>query len=274
MSQRSSAVTIILVSSIIITLVLAAGGFYLFQKEKLRTQELEVRIEDLNKKQAAAENELQNSKRQITQFQLKLDESKGQIQSLSADLELQKKDSQESQARLEQVKIDLAEQKQLRQDLEKKLGIAQDEIRRAMVQIKDMDSQKGLLEAKVKELESKSQEVELGKIVVTPDGSSMQQGKDEYAPASPVEKTPKGTQILGLQGKVLVVNKEYSFAVINLGAKDGVDVADEFSIFHDNKYLGEVKIEKVHDSMAAAGFLDSGMKDKVSEGDLVIQKVR
>jgi hypothetical protein len=51
-------------------------------------------------------------------------------------------------------------------------------------------------------------------------------------------------------------------------------VGDIFSIYHNNKDIGEVKVEKVHDSMAAAGFSASDIKDKVSEGDKVVQKVK
>jgi hypothetical protein len=62
--------------------------------------------------------------------------------------------------------------------------------------------------------------------------------------------------------------------VINLGTKDGISSGDVFSIYHNNKYVGDAKLEKVHDSMSAAGFLSEDIKDKVSEGDKVVQKVK
>jgi hypothetical protein len=142
-----------------------------------------------------------------------------------------------------------------------------------LVQIKTLNTQKDTLETKVNELEAKSQEVELGKIIVSPDDSLISGAKRFELPTVSVMpgKTP---QILGLEGKVLVINKEYNFVVINLGAKDGVAVGDEFSIFHINKFVGDVKIEKVHESMAAAGFQTSDLKDSITEGDKVVQKVR
>lgn len=272
MSRRGNVITIILIGLIIITLALAGGGFYLLQKEKLRTMDLESKLEVLNRKQLAAESELSKSRSLISDLQVKLDESKNQIQGLSSDLELQKRDNQESQAKMEQVKIDLAEQKQLRLDLEKKFNMAQDEIRKAMSQIRDLDSQKSVLDTKVKELEAKSQEVELGKIVVSPETPAGEPKHYEAPGFNAI--TEKASQLSGLKGKVLVINKEYNFVVINLGNKDGVDVGDQFSVFHNDNYLGDVKVEKVHDSMAAAGFLTSGLKDKISENDKVVQKVR
>ncbi len=75
-----------------------------------------------------------------------------------------------------------------------------------------------------------------------------------------------------LAGKVLVVNKDYDFLVINIGSKEGVAVGDIFSVSHNNKYIGDVKIEKLHESMAAAGFVSPEIKAAVSEGDKVTKK--
>lgn len=69
-----------------------------------------------------------------------------------------------------------------------------------------------------------------------------------------------------------MVNKDYNFAVINLGSKDGISIGEAFSVYHDNKYVGDLKAEKVHDSMTAAGFVSVDIKAKLSEGDKVVQK--
>jgi cell shape-determining protein MreC len=76
-----------------------------------------------------------------------------------------------------------------------------------------------------------------------------------------------------LEGKVTVVNKEYNFAVINLGQKDGVNVGDQFSVTREGKVIGDIKVEKVHESMSAAGFA-AELKDAIQENDLVVQKAK
>jgi hypothetical protein len=120
--------------------------------------------------------------------------------------------------------------------------------------LKELESTKKAFEEKVKSLEEKVQNVELGKIVVSPD----QKGA-EAQPAAAVK----------LEGKISVVNKEYNFAVINLGNKDGVNVGDVFSVIHNNKNAGDLKVEKVHDNMSAAGFVTPDLKDIIAEGDRV-----
>jgi hypothetical protein len=71
-----------------------------------------------------------------------------------------------------------------------------------------------------------------------------------------------------------VINNDYNFAVINLGSKDGIDIGAVFSVYHDNKYIGDVKVEKVHDSMSAVAFVSAEMKSSVYEGDPVVRKTR
>ena len=272
MPGQGRLINIFFILFISLTLALAGSVFFLLQKEKLKTVELEEKLVELNKKQVFTEEELTKSKQLITTLQKRLDESKNQIQALTADLELQKKDSQESRSKMDRLNIDLAEQQKLRKDLEDKFDLAQEDLRKAMDKIEALDSEKEALETKVKELEAKTQEVELGKIVVSPEVSEP--GVKHYEVPVVSAKAAREPQSLGLQGKVLVVNKDYNFAVINLGAKDGVDIGDEFSIFDDSAYIGDIKVEKVHDSMAAAGFLSANMKDNIREGNKVTQKVR
>ncbi|KPK97988.1 MAG: hypothetical protein AMJ95_06305 [Omnitrophica WOR_2 bacterium SM23_72] len=272
MLGQGKVTTIVFIVLITISLAFAGSVVFLFQKERLRTIELEESLKDLTKKQTFTEEELSKSRRLITDLQSRLDESKSEIKILTADLELQKKEAQEAQSKMEQLNIDLAQQQQFRQDLESKFSLAQEDLRTAMAKIKELDSEKEALESKVKELEAKTQEVELGKIIVSPD-VDLTGAKHYELPEVSVMPT-RGQQILGLQGKVLVVNKEYNFVVINLGAKDGVDVGDEFSVFDNNTLIGDVKVEKVHDSMAAAGFLTAELKNNISEGNKVVQKVR
>ncbi len=272
MPGQGKVINIIFIIFISATLALAGSVFFLLQKERLRAVELEEKLEDLNKKQVFTEAELTKSKQLITTLQSRLDESKSQMQTLTADLELQKKDSQESRSKMERLNIDLAEQQKLRKDLESKFDLAQEELRKAIVKLESLDSEKETLESKVKELEAKTQEVELGKIIVSPEAGES--GVKHYEMPAVSAKAAREPQVLGLQGKVLVVNKEYNFVVINLGAKDGVDIGDEFSVFDDSALIGDIKVEKVHDSMAAAGFLSADIKDKIREGNKVIQKVR
>ena len=138
------------------------------------------------------------------------------------------------------------------------------------------------LEVKIKNLESGAAGVELGKVVVnseiTDQAPNVENKAVENKANTPVLESPKiqqkgdSSQSKPLEGKVTVVNKEYNFAVINLGQKDGIILGDQFSVNRDGKFIGDIKVEKVHESMSAAGFV-AELKDIIKENDLVVQKL-
>ncbi len=55
-----------------------------------------------------------------------------------------------------------------------------------------------------------------------------------------------------LEGKVLVINRDYNFIVVNIGQRDEIRLGDLLTVFRDGKYVGEAKIEKIYDTMSAA----------------------
>lgn len=269
MFKRGSTVIIILIVLILISLSLAGSGLYFFKKEQLKSTGLQAELGEVNTKQRMTESKLRESERLLSETRIRLEEAKSQIGALTSDLQAEKTAKQEALDKAGQLRLDLEQQKALRSDLEKQAGKAQDEVKKAQAKLKELESQraalesqKAALESRVKDLEARSSEgVELGRIVVNPE-TGMAESQARSSGGAPI----------ALEGKVLVINKDYNFAVINLGAKDGVDLGQVFSIYHNDKYLGDVKVEKVHESMAAAGFASPDLKDKINEGDKVVRK--
>jgi len=268
MDRKDGILIPVLIILIIISLALAAGGFYSYQNEHTKSIQLQAQIEGLNTRQRITENKLEETKKKAVEFQLKLQEANAQIDSLTNELAQEKSLRLEASNKLEQFKVDLEQQKVLRQDIENRLNQAQDDGKKIKEQIKVMQQQKAELEAKIKNLESISSGVELGKVVVAPSPAL----KPEKKSAAPQKKSA-APQEKSLEGKVMVVNKDYNFAVLNLGSKDGVNTGDEFSVYHVGKVIGVLKVEKVHESMAAAGFPEE-LKNIISENDKVVQKAK
>lgn len=261
MPNKGKVPSIILYVIVLISLSLAGGTFYLFQKEKLKSIALQDELEDVRAKERIIEMKLDDSKKTISQLETQLRESKSQIEFLSTELKKEKKLSQDTLTELEQSKIDLEEHRKVKAELEQNLLKSQQELQKLQAQLKNLEDNKAQLESKIKEMEvAKEQKVELGTIVVP----------QQERVTLPVEtKMKKSTAPSSLEGKILVINKDYDFAVINLGSRDGVNINDIFSIYHKNKYIGDIRIEKVHETMSAANFLSPDIKDKVREGDRV-----
>ncbi len=261
---------ILLTALILISLSLAGSVFYMLQQERKHSLSLQEELDDTKAKLQVKVSELGKYKDAAFALEARLKEANDNTDKLNIGLQQEKDAKQQALYELEQSKAALEQQKSLRADLEKKVNQAQAEMQKLQAQLKDLTSKKDDLEAKLKDLQGKSQGVELGTIVVSNEGA----GATPPA-AKNVAREQAGTAATsGVGGKVLVLNKDYNFAVLNLGSKDGVRIGDVFSVYHGNKYIGDVKVEKVHDSMSAAGFASAEMKGKISEGDKVTQKTK
>jgi septal ring factor EnvC (AmiA/AmiB activator) len=255
---------IILAAIIVVCVALIGYSFNQLQSEKARSQSLEDQLGNLQKIQKDLKVKLEDSKKQAADLDTQLKDSKTQIDSLTSELDAEKKAKQDAMTEMDGVKAELEAQKAKKADLEGQLSAAQTEITKTQGALKDAQARKMDLEAKVKDLEAKVQKVELGTINVG--GEGEQAGDTQVAAAQPAGA--------GLEGKVLVVNKEYNFAVINLGTKENVNINDVFGVYSQGKYIGDVKVEKVHEAMSAANFVSTGIKDKIAEGDKVVLKGR
>jgi len=145
-----------------------------------------------------------------------------------------------------------------------------------------MQQQKQALEDKIKSLEAGVANIELGKVVVNsevvqPQAAPAVATKAAEKKNAPEPKAAKQEQRVpaagGIEGKIMIVNKEFNFVVINLGSKDKVNVGDQFFVSRAGKTIGDIKIEKVHEFMSAAGFAPE-LKEQFKENDTVTQKSR
>jgi len=102
---------------------------------------------------------------------------------------------------------------------------------------------KNELEKKIKDIVDK-QGVELERIVVKQEGE--------------------------LEGRVLVINKEYNFIVTDIGSDDQTALGDILTVFRDGKYVGEGQIEKIYDTMSAATIVKETKPGAIQINDKVV----
>lgn len=283
MYRKGSIILLVLIVLIIISLSLAAVSFWLYQKEHAQNIQLQGQIVELGQRQRTTETKLEEVKKAASELTLKLQEAASKVDSLTNELTQEKSARTEATNKLEQFMADLQQQKSLRQDLESRLKTAQDEGKQIKEQIKIIQQQKAQLEDKIKDMEAGSEGVELGKVIVSGEAvvvddtiegkSKAAKDKVSVAPAKSEKAGKKFAPAAGLEGKVMIVNKEFNFVVINLGSKENINVGDEFSISREGKYIGDLKVEKVHEFMSAAGFA-AELKDLIKENDKITQKAK
>ncbi|MDP2831379.1 MAG: hypothetical protein Q8O02_03940 [Candidatus Omnitrophota bacterium] len=284
MYRKGAILLIVLIVLVTISLALTGGLFYLYQNEHTQNLKLQEQLVELDSRQRLSVRQLDESKKIATDLELKLQETKKSMDSLAGELVAEKSAHAETSNKLEQFKEDFSKQKSLREDLEKRLNQVQDDSKQTKEQIKIMQQQKVALEEKIKDLESGAAGVELGKVVINPEvlpppniaapaqpKMADEKNKAPEAKAAKVTKKEQPLSAKALEGNVMIVNKEFNFAVINLGSKDKVNVGDEFLVSRAGKPIGELKVEKVHEFMSAAGF-NVQLKDLIKENDKVTQK--
>ena len=102
---------------------------------------------------------------------------------------------------------------------------------------------KGMLEEKVRNIVNK-QGIELERIVVKAEGD--------------------------LEGKVVVVNRDFNFVVVDIGLEDDIELGGLLTVFREGKYVGEVQVEKIYDTMSAAAILKETKPKAIMVGDNVV----
>lgn len=101
---------------------------------------------------------------------------------------------------------------------------------------------KDILEAKLNNLKEAST-IELEKIVIKPGSVTT--------------------------GKVIMVNKEYAFVVVNLGIQHNINVGDILSVYRNDEFIGKVQIEKAEEKISAAAILPNWQNAEFRQDDLV-----
>ena len=215
----------------------------LLKKEK---ETLEKEVEDLTKDKTALETQTTDLTKQAKAVAEQLAQEKRAREALTTELAQVRKDSSQLKTQLDQerddkdaITEDLAKAKQSYQALSNELTT----LRQA----------KEALEKRVKEmLAQRAKEAE--QIVVTGAPSTL--------------AAPAGSK--SWEGKILVVNREFNFVVINLGSKDGVKKGTRFTVVRGNKPVMPLEVDKVYDNMSSANMLEEPKKgSEVKEGDAV-----
>ncbi len=274
MKRKGSIILPVLIIIIVISLAAVAGLVYIYQTEHSENLKLKDQIVELETRQKITESKLEETKKSAADLSIKLQEAKGKIDSLTEELAQEKIKYNETAGQLEQSVSDLLQQKTLRQDLENSLNQAQDEGKKIKEQLKIIQKQKTDLEEKIKNLEAGSGGVELGRVIVNNENSSSGRTISTGPKVEHVESKAQVAAAKKLEGKIMVINQEFNFAVINLGSKDNLELGDEFSVLSaSGNPIGVLRVEKVHESMSAAGFSPE-IKDVIKENDRIVKKVK
>jgi len=251
--------------------ILAAVNFYLGRNaERQRRIWTEEQLEKVTAAKEALEQEKEELGRAREALETQLSDATAQAKAVADDLAREKRAREALTTELAQARRDSTDLKgRLDQERKEKLTLTED-LAKAKQSYQALSNElttlrqaKEALEKRVKEM-LVAQASEAEKIVVKP-ATAAPSGPAPTAMGGPTLNPVKA----GVEGKVLVVNREFNFVVVNLGSKDGLEVGTPLSILRAGKPVGKAQVERIYENMAAAAVLAEEQKAPPQEGDQV-----
>lgn len=226
----------------IICLICAAALLALVLQEKTRRLEIEKMVLLLERSKRATEIKLDHAQLETAQAREHarlLAQETAQAKKLYQDLfsEVEDKDSQ-----IKGLQLNLTNEKKQSTSLANDLAQLRENYDKLEERFEEARRRMGSIRDEVVRYDTKSG-VKLRKIIVKPQQK--------------------------LTGKVLVVNREFRFVVIDLGKKDRVKIGDEFIVFEDSEELARVKVEKVYQTMSTAAILAGSQENAIAEDNVI-----
>ena len=136
---------------------------------------------------------------------------------------------------------------------------------------KSFDKLKSVVAKKEKQKEVRAEayhtpdEVELPPIIL--EGGPRRLAK--LTTASPFEHINKTS---GSRGRVVTINRQHNFVVINLGRENGVEAGNSFSVHKGNNIIGYIEVIQTRNKIAAADIKDVKKGSSIEIDDIVVKQ--
>ncbi len=282
-NSSGKVLTIFLVVIIILSISLAAISIFFFQKEIERRKGLEGVLAQVKTDRSKLEAELQDAIKQGFLLQEKNKEADEKINGLLDELELAEGIREELKLENGSLKEQLEEKDKIAKDLQEKTANAA-EAEKNVVELNqrlqaEADAKKSL-EEKIKSMEQRNKELE--ETVNRLKQQEQQQQQKSAAPAAgqPAASKQEEVELEKIviapakvsEGRVLTIDTETEFAIVNLGENHGMTADKILSIYRGDKYIGDVKVTRVQPEMSAADFIPPLTAQRVRKDDRVVIK--
>jgi len=170
------------------------------------------------------------------------------------------------------------ENEQLRADL-KKLHTAKGKLETTVVKIKqekdklerELTNRESLIQAKIDEIWEIKESLDqtFRKTKLTPPGDEIELPPilvSSETPAPAVQFNP-GMEPAGFNGRVVSVNKENNFVIVDVGANSGISLGNTLAVYRGAKFIGKLKVIQVRTDIAAADITEQSIE--IQAGDTV-----
>jgi myosin heavy subunit len=280
MNSSGKTLVIFLVIVAVLLISLTAMSIFIFQKEIEKRKKAENEIEVLKTVKMNLERDLKDAKKQNFILEEKNKEADERINSLLDEIELETGLREEMTSKYNEAKEQLSRIKEQKEKNEKDLQEQLQKVsKKASVLEEKLDKEiqtKEELRGMIKEIESKNKELneKLQESEASAPSSAQPQAKVGTSPPAEginldkIVIAPKSMS----EGRILSVDKETEFVILNLGQKDGIQKNMLLSVVRDGNYLGDIKVTRLHPEMSAADLIPPFSIQVVRQNDKVVVK--
>jgi len=236
----------------IILLALGVTAFFYIEsgKEYKKIASLKEEIAVITAERDIILKKIEDTKEEKDELALRLQDYSKQIQDNESEIEDIKRAKEGILSQLQAKEDDLSGLRQALEKVELKESMFKDALAKAKIGheniLKSLESaqkEKTALEEKIKSHLDGSKGIELRKIVVKM--------------ANPIT------------GKVIDVNREYNFAVINLGIEDDISSGDILGLYRKDRLIAKAMVENVYEDMSSVMVFDEWRNVVINQGDAV-----
>lgn len=233
------------------------------QLENMRNELKEVHInnEQLQREKGMLDLELKNLTHEKQDLEQQIEYNQKTVDSLTSELFREKDAKRQFQDSLRFAKNENAIlRRQLKSlsnrkvDLEMKLAKLQEEKNSFERKFTEMSL---LLEDKFSQINELRQRIEtLRSPSQAQTAQFMPQSKKESVELPPIVVRPQETSLeqaaINRPGRVIAINKDYNFVIVDLGEDDGIRIDQTLSVYKDDQAVATVEVVQVRKSIAAA----------------------
>lgn len=244
-----------------------------YQLEKMRSELKNAQIdnEQLRMRKKALELELSNLTREKEELEQQLGYHQKVLDSMGAEIALEKEVKFRLQESLKSIKNEnvilrrqlkslsdhkIASEKKLtkleeeKSNLERRFNEMALLLEDKLAGVSDLKQQLDILRSggELKLPEPKKEPIELPPIVIHPQVDVL----------TPEKKIP-------LEGKILTVNKENNFVVVDLGEDSGLKLGDVFGVYREDKAIATIEVIQIRKAIAACNIKTETMPVKVGD---------
>ncbi|MBF0531467.1 MAG: hypothetical protein HQL23_00035 [Candidatus Omnitrophica bacterium] len=269
-------IAILLVSMMVLCL-------FFWQKEIEKRKLTEKLLLKSHASELKQEEDGRDLRKQIEVLQSKLKEADDSLNGVREDLDVKIAVNQKLKEESDKLNAELSSMKQnnksLQDKLDKQIADTEQKVRDLNAQIDQEKSAKREIELKLKETETKARDLE--KKLAAAAAPQPVEGvvpAENIVPAATTAKPRVNLDKIIVnpanipEGRIVSVDKDTEFVIIDLGQKDGVVTGMDFSVYRGKEYLGDIRVTRVQTKMSAADLIPPLSSSQARQNDQVVVK--